>query len=63
VRSIENIIENIADRLLIKYRGIKDIKEMYYISIKWCLDKIINQKKSITEQREIRFKTSFNCKE
>jgi two-component system sporulation sensor kinase B len=62
-KEVARSIENIADRLLIKYRGVKDIKEMSYISINWCLDKIINQKEHITGQREIRFKTSFNCKE
>jgi signal transduction histidine kinase len=65
-KEVARSIENIADRLLIKYRGVKDIKEMSYISVNWCLDKIINQKESITGltgQREIKFKTSFNCKE
>ena len=56
-------IENIADRLLMNYRGIKDIQEMSYISVKWCLDKVINQIKEHYKQREIKFKTSFNCKE
>ncbi|MDR1433767.1 PAS domain-containing protein, partial [Candidatus Endomicrobiellum devescovinae] len=51
-------IENITDRLLIKYRGVKDIKEKSYIFVKWCLDKVVKQ---IREQKkEIEIKRVFN---
>ncbi|MDR1434106.1 MAG: hypothetical protein LBI93_03025, partial [Endomicrobium sp.] len=51
-------IENITDRLLIKYGGVKDIKEKSYIFVKWCLDKVVKQ---IREQKkEIEIKRVFN---
>ncbi|MDR2427957.1 MAG: GHKL domain-containing protein [Endomicrobium sp.] len=54
-------IENITDRLLIKYRGVKDIKEKSYIFVKWCLDKVVKQ---IREQKkEIEIKRVFNREE
>jgi nitrogen-specific signal transduction histidine kinase len=54
-------IENISDRLLIKYRGGKDVVESDYVVVLWCLEHVINQKREQYKQRGIEIKSSsFN---
>ncbi|MDR3306484.1 MAG: hypothetical protein LBS61_02250, partial [Endomicrobium sp.] len=53
-------IENIADRLLSKYRGGKDAIESHYVLVTWCLERMISQKREQYKGRDIEFKSSLD---
>ncbi|MDR3306723.1 MAG: PAS domain-containing protein, partial [Endomicrobium sp.] len=53
-------IENIADRLLTKYRGEKDVEERQYVLVTWCLERVISQKREQYKEKDIEFKSSLD---
>jgi two-component sensor histidine kinase/PAS domain-containing protein len=53
-------IENIAERLLLKYRGGKDVAESDYVLVSWCLEHVINQKREQYKRLNVDFKCEFD---
>jgi nitrogen-specific signal transduction histidine kinase len=53
-------IEGIVDRLLIKYRGGKDLEETNYVFVRWCLHHVLNQGVSKYRKQGIEFKSDFD---